>query len=106
MSMTGDRLFTNISDTGKAFIIILLTDIFLGYVYCEFQRDLTLGQILVALQLFKECDILCRVGDNYINVPSTAGADLLASFYKLILLFRTLTGIILPWVGKLSLRWC
>ncbi|KAL3688082.1 hypothetical protein R1sor_014391 [Riccia sorocarpa] len=31
MRMTGDRLFTNISDTGKAFIIILLTDIFLGY---------------------------------------------------------------------------
>jgi hypothetical protein len=32
MRLTGDRLFTNISDTGKAFTIILLTDIFLGYV--------------------------------------------------------------------------
>jgi hypothetical protein len=31
MKLTGDRLFTNISDTGKAFTIILLTDIFLGY---------------------------------------------------------------------------
>uniref|UniRef100_A0A7I3ZY05 Chloroplast envelope membrane protein n=1 Tax=Physcomitrium patens TaxID=3218 RepID=A0A7I3ZY05_PHYPA len=31
MRLTGERLFTNISDTGKAFIIILLTDIFLGY---------------------------------------------------------------------------
>ncbi|CAK9198510.1 unnamed protein product [Sphagnum troendelagicum] len=31
MRLTGDRLFTNISDTGKAFTIILLTDIFLGY---------------------------------------------------------------------------
>ncbi|CAM6082764.1 unnamed protein product [Calypogeia fissa] len=31
MRMTGDRVFTNISDTGKAFIIILCTDIFLGY---------------------------------------------------------------------------
>ncbi|KAJ7535015.1 hypothetical protein O6H91_12G014700 [Diphasiastrum complanatum] len=31
MKLTGDRLFTNISDTGKAFIIILLSDIFLGY---------------------------------------------------------------------------
>ncbi|XP_024374481.1 protein DAY-LENGTH-DEPENDENT DELAYED-GREENING 1, chloroplastic [Physcomitrium patens] len=31
MQLTGERLFTNISDTGKAFIIILLTDIFLGY---------------------------------------------------------------------------
>ncbi|BFI31960.1 hypothetical protein MPTK2_4g01270 [Marchantia polymorpha subsp. ruderalis] len=31
MRTTGDRLFTNISDTGKAFIIILGTDIFLGY---------------------------------------------------------------------------
>ena len=30
MRMTGDRIFTNISDTGKAFIIILCTDIFLG----------------------------------------------------------------------------
>eukprot|EP00249_Psilotum_nudum_P021818 c28264_g1_i1 orf=214-2259(+) len=29
--LTGRRLFTNISDTGKAFIIILLSDIFLGY---------------------------------------------------------------------------
>eukprot|EP00271_Cylindrocystis_brebissonii_P019993 TRINITY_DN6408_c0_g1_i1.p1 TRINITY_DN6408_c0_g1~~TRINITY_DN6408_c0_g1_i1.p1 ORF type:complete len:487 (-),score=93.17 TRINITY_DN6408_c0_g1_i1:320-1780(-) len=31
MRITGDRIFTNISDTGKAFIIILCTDIFLGY---------------------------------------------------------------------------
>ncbi|MCO5583761.1 hypothetical protein L7F22_037675 [Adiantum nelumboides] len=31
MRLTGNRLFTNISDTGKAFIIILLSDIFLGY---------------------------------------------------------------------------
>eukprot|EP00246_Nothoceros_aenigmaticus_P006333 TRINITY_DN19164_c0_g1_i1.p1 TRINITY_DN19164_c0_g1~~TRINITY_DN19164_c0_g1_i1.p1 ORF type:complete len:165 (-),score=26.07 TRINITY_DN19164_c0_g1_i1:159-653(-) len=31
LAMTGDRLFTNISDSGKAFIIILLSDIFLGY---------------------------------------------------------------------------
>lgn len=31
MKLTGNRLFTNISDTGKAFIIILLSDIFLGY---------------------------------------------------------------------------
>jgi hypothetical protein len=31
MKLTGQRIFTNISDTGKAFIIILLTDIFLGY---------------------------------------------------------------------------
>ncbi|CAM6040195.1 unnamed protein product [Sphagnum compactum] len=31
MRMTGDRLVTNVSDTGKAFIIILLSDIFLGY---------------------------------------------------------------------------
>eukprot|EP00897_Mesotaenium_endlicherianum_P001227 jgi/Mesen1/1131/ME000123S00296 len=31
MRLTGSRIFTNISDTGKAFIIILLTDIFLGY---------------------------------------------------------------------------
>lgn len=31
MRMTGDRIFTNISDTGKAFVIILFTDIFLGY---------------------------------------------------------------------------
>jgi hypothetical protein len=30
MRMTGDRLVTNVSDTGKAFIIILLSDIFLG----------------------------------------------------------------------------
>ncbi|KAI5077814.1 hypothetical protein GOP47_0007638 [Adiantum capillus-veneris] len=31
MRLTGNRLFTNVSDTGKAFIIILLSDIFLGY---------------------------------------------------------------------------
>ena len=31
MKLTGNRLFTNISDTGKAFLIILLSDIFLGY---------------------------------------------------------------------------
>eukprot|EP00250_Pteridium_aquilinum_P003343 c13659_g1_i2 orf=436-2202(-) len=31
MRLTGTRLFTNVSDTGKAFLIILLSDIFLGY---------------------------------------------------------------------------
>lgn len=31
MQLTGNRLFANVSDTGKAFIIILLSDIFLGY---------------------------------------------------------------------------
>ncbi|CAI5965310.1 unnamed protein product [Closterium sp. NIES-65] len=31
MKLTGDRIFTNISDTGKAFVIILCSDIFLGY---------------------------------------------------------------------------
>lgn len=31
MRLTGKRLFTNVSDTGKAFIIILFSDIFLGY---------------------------------------------------------------------------
>lgn len=30
MRLTGSRIFTNISDTGKAFVIILLSDIFLG----------------------------------------------------------------------------
>lgn len=31
MQLTGSRIFTNISDTGKAFVIILCSDIFLGY---------------------------------------------------------------------------
>jgi hypothetical protein len=40
MRLTGDRLFTNISDTGKAFTIILLTDIFLGYVVLLYNLNL------------------------------------------------------------------